>query len=60
MDSSMREQLRRWGFRPIDTNGQPKTDSEPQQLQKPQQQEPSDETLEIAKKLLNDCPDVKL
>jgi hypothetical protein len=53
MDSNMRETLAKWGFLPIDTNGQPKADEQPPQ-------KPKDEsTRKLAEKVLS-IPDVKL
>lgn len=53
MDSNMREALAKWGFLPIDTNGQPKTD------ERPQQKQPDEDARELAKKVLS-IPDAKL
>jgi hypothetical protein len=54
MDSSFREMLRRWGFRPVNESGQPKAvDSAPT----PQPKD-SEETRKLAQKILT-IPDVK-
>ncbi len=53
MDANMKATLARWGFRPVDSKGHPKADSESAPKK-------SDESVkEIAKKIL-ESPDVEL
>jgi hypothetical protein len=57
MDENMKRTLARWGFRPIDDQGQPKTDGVPQT---PPSMKPEDEAMrDLARKVL-DIPDVKI
>jgi hypothetical protein len=60
MTEPMIEQLRRWGFRPIDTNGQPRTDDEPTQVAQSTPTEQSKlKTSEIVK-AINSIVDVQI
>ena len=56
--NSFQRQLAAWGFRPIDPDGQPKSD-QPQQPQAQPEKQLDDATRDLAKKILN-MPDMKL
>jgi hypothetical protein len=59
-DANMNEQLRKWGFRPIGSDGRPKSDEAPQTPQKTPAEKPVGGAMrEIARQIL-DTSDVKI